>query len=69
MSIGDASFLSPIDYMRLPMAAVIDWTLFQALPGFWTWVGTAIIIGATLYITIREQRLRRAAVRSAREIS
>ncbi|CAN0533269.1 unnamed protein product, partial [Scytosiphon promiscuus] len=61
MSVGDASFLSPIDYMRLPMAALVDWGLFHMLPGFWTWVGTAIIIGATLYITIREQRLRRLA--------
>ncbi|MDX1292091.1 MAG: DMT family transporter [Hyphomonas sp.] len=61
MSIGDASFLSPIDYMRLPMAALVDWGLFHMLPGFWTWVGTVIIIGATMYITIREQRLRRPA--------
>jgi len=59
MSVGDASFLSPIDYMRLPMAALVDWGLFHMRPGFWTGVGTAIIIGATLYITIREQRLRR----------
>ncbi|MCA8900972.1 MAG: DMT family transporter [Hyphomonas sp.] len=59
MSIGDASFLSPIDYLRLPMAATVDWLLFHALPGHWTWVGTAIIISATAYITLREQRLRR----------
>lgn len=58
MSLGDASFLSPIDYLRLPMAALVDWGLFQALPGKWTWVGTAIIIAATAYITLREQRLK-----------
>lgn len=64
MSLGDASFLAPIDYLRLPMAALVDWGLFHALPGVWTWVGTVIIIGATAYITIREQRLRmrRAAI-------
>ena len=61
MAIGDASFLSPIDYLRLPMAALVDWVLFHALPGPWTWLGTAIIIGATAYITLREQRLRRQA--------
>ena len=61
MAIGDASFLSPIDYLRLPMAATVDWFLFHALPGTWTWAGTAIIIGATAYITLREQRLRRRA--------
>jgi drug/metabolite transporter (DMT)-like permease len=42
MSIGDASFLSPIDYLRLPMAALVDWLLFHLLPGPWTWAGTAI---------------------------
>jgi drug/metabolite transporter (DMT)-like permease len=61
MAIGDASFLSPIDYLRLPMAATVDWFLFKALPGPWTWVGTAIIIGATAYITLRERQVRRRA--------
>jgi drug/metabolite transporter (DMT)-like permease len=58
MSIGDASFLSPIDYLRLPMAALVDWLLFHLLPGPWTWLGTAIIISATFYITYREHRAR-----------
>ena len=61
MSIGDVSFLSPMDYLRLPMAATVDWVLFSALPGVWTWVGTVIIISATLYITVREQRHRKTA--------
>ena len=64
MAIGDASFLSPIDYLRLPMAATVDWMLFHALPGYWTWVGTVIIVSATAYITLREQRLRRKAARA-----
>lgn len=61
MAIGDASFLSPIDYLRLPMAATVDWFLFKTLPGPWTWAGTAIIIGATAYITLRERQVRRRA--------
>ena len=60
MSVGDVSFLSPMDYLRLPMAATVDWILFSALPGAWTWVGTVIIISATLYITVREQQRRKA---------
>ena len=59
MAIGDASFLSPIDYLRLPMAAMVDWLLFHALPDTWTWVGTLIIISATAYITLRERSRRR----------
>jgi len=56
MSIGDASFLSPMDYLRLPMAAAADWLLFRILPGMFVWIGAAIIVAATLYITIREAR-------------
>lgn len=65
MSVGDASFLSPIDYVRLPMAAAVDWLLFQLLPGPWVWAGTAIIIAATLYITLRERRLKLEAARAS----
>ncbi len=65
MAAGDASFLSPIDYLRLPMAAFADWMLFKLLPGPWVWVGTAIIISATLYITVREHRQRSMALASA----
>ena len=58
MSIGDASFLAPIDYLRLPMAAVADWLIFKLLPGYPVWIGTGIIVSATLFITYRERQLR-----------
>ncbi|WP_022693824.1 DMT family transporter [Ponticaulis koreensis] len=54
MSKGDASFLSTIDYLRLPMTAVVDWLIFQEFPGPLIWLGAAIIVASTLYITIRE---------------
>ncbi len=56
MSMGDASFLSSMDYVRLPMAALADWLIFKLLPGLYVWSGAGIIIAATLYITIREVR-------------
>ena len=55
MSIGDASFLSPMDYLRLPMAVAADWWLIKTFPGIYTWIGAGIIICATLFITIRER--------------
>lgn len=54
MSKGDASFLSTIDYLRLPMTAIIDWLIFQEFPGPLVWIGAAIIVVSTLYITFRE---------------
>lgn len=54
MSKGDASFLSTIDYLRLPMTAVVDWLIFQEFPGPLVWLGAAVIVISTLYITFRE---------------
>jgi len=59
MSVGDASFLSPMDYLRLPMAVAADWWMIKTFPGIYTWIGAAVIICATLFITIRE-RMKKA---------
>lgn len=56
MSIGDASFLSPIDYLRLPMSAVADFWVFRLIPGVGVWIGAAIIVVSTFYIGWRERR-------------
>jgi drug/metabolite transporter (DMT)-like permease len=56
MSIGDASFLSPIDYLRLPMSAVADFWVFRLVPGVSVWVGAAIIVVSTFYIGWRERQ-------------
>lgn len=58
MSVGDASFLAPVDYLRLPMAALVDWIIFQMLPDYPVWIGTGVIISATLLITVREHKKR-----------
>ena len=58
MSLGDASFLSPIDYVRLPMSAVADFAVFRLIPGLNVWFGAVIIIVSTLYIGWRERRRR-----------
>ncbi len=60
MSRGDASFLSTIDYLRLPMTAAADWLIFREIPGPVIWIGALIIVASTLYITWREARLGKA---------
>lgn len=62
MSVGDASFLSPIDYLRLPMSAVADFAVFRLIPGLNVWIGAVIIVTSTLYIGMRERRLSRRQV-------
>ena len=56
MSVGDASFLSPIDYVRLPMSAVADFAVFRLIPGLNVWFGAGIIVMSTLYIGWRERQ-------------
>ena len=58
--LADASFVSAIDYARLPFAALIGWILFAELSDIWTWVGASIIFGATVYIARREMMLAKS---------
>ena len=64
MSVGDASFLAPVDYLRLPMAALADWLIFKLWPDDPVWIGTGIIIAATLFITFRERNKKGRATRT-----
>jgi len=51
---GEASFVAPFDYLKLILAGLIGFFLFDELPGPWTLLGAAIIIAAALYIARRE---------------
>ena len=47
-ALADASLIAPIDFMRLPFAALLGYLLFaQAVP-LTTWIGGAVIFAATL---------------------
>ena len=54
MHLADASAVIPLDYLRLPLVALLGWALFGEIMDVWSWLGAAIIIGATLYIARRE---------------
>lgn len=55
----DASLAASLDFIRLPMAAMIAWVAFAEVPDIWTWIGGAIIGGASIYIARREAQLAR----------
>jgi drug/metabolite transporter (DMT)-like permease len=55
---GDATFVSPIQYIRLIGAVIIGLVLFGEVPDFMTMFGATIIIVATLYMAHRELTLR-----------
>ena len=58
---ADASAVMPYDFLRLPFAVVCAWILFNEVTGVWTWIGAAIIFGATYYITWHETKVKRRA--------
>ena len=55
---ADASAVMPYDFLRLPFAVIFAWILFNEVTGVWTWIGAAIIFGATYYITWHETRVK-----------
>lgn len=60
-SAGEATAIAAFDYLRLPFAVVVGVWLFAELPSLWTLAGALLIVGSTLYIAVREARLRRGA--------
>jgi drug/metabolite transporter (DMT)-like permease len=53
----DTSIVMSFDYARLPFAAVIAWFVFGEVADLWTWVGAAVIVGASTYIAHREAKV------------
>jgi len=51
--VGEAAALAPLDFTRLLLASFTGFVFFAEIPELTTWVGAAIVIGATLY-TIRK---------------
>jgi drug/metabolite transporter (DMT)-like permease len=58
---ADATVVVPFDYLRLPAVALIAYLVFAEVPAIWTWIGGAIIAASSVYMTLREAKLRRAA--------
>ncbi len=52
----DASILMPIDYVRLLWMVMWGYVVFKEIPGWSTWLGAAMIVGSTLYVTWHEAR-------------
>jgi len=62
LRLAEATAVDPVDYTRLIFSVIFGLLIFAEWPDVWTFVGSAVIIGSTLYITRREARLRRTAV-------
>jgi drug/metabolite transporter (DMT)-like permease len=54
--LAPASVIAPFEYSALVWGVAIDWVVWQALPGARMLVGSAIVVGAGLYLLYRERQ-------------
>ncbi len=64
MRLADASAITAVEFIRLPLVAILAYIFFGELADFWTWAGAAVILGSTLYLVRREASM--ATKRTAR---
>jgi len=57
---GEASAMAPFDYSRLLFATLWGFVVFGELPDRWTWLGSAILLGATWYALVLQRRESRS---------
>ena len=59
-----ASTVAPVQYLEIPVAAILGWFVFEEFPNGLALLGMFVILAAGLYILRREQvinQTRRAA--------
>jgi drug/metabolite transporter (DMT)-like permease len=57
-TIGEATVMSPIDYLQILLGSSAGYFLFQEKPSVSTFIGAVIIVGATLYIVLRGAKMQ-----------
>ncbi len=57
-TIGDTTALSPLDYFRIIYSAIIAYLVFGEVPGPWSFAGMALIVSASLYLVLSEDKKR-----------
>ena len=57
LTAGEATLVGPIEYVRIIFSALFGFLIFAEVPTIWTAAGSVVIVGSTIYITLREARL------------
>lgn len=59
--VAPASLVVIVNYVQLPLIALLGYLVFGQSTDIWTWAGAAVICGSTYYVSYRETRSDRAA--------
>lgn len=63
--LADAATVAPYEYLGLPLAVFWGFVVFRDLPSWEVWVGIALILGAGLFVFLREQQKARTLARAS----
>jgi S-adenosylmethionine uptake transporter len=64
--VADAATVAPFEYVGLPMAILWGWLIWGELPGPVVTVGIALILGAGLFVFLRERQKNKTLVSEKR---
>ena len=53
---ADTTVVTVLDFLRLPIAALIGLLVFGEWPVIWVWVGGAVIVASSFLLTLREAK-------------
>lgn len=53
---ADAAYVQPFDHVKLPLNVIAGWIVFGFVPGGNLWLGSALIVSASIFIAHREAR-------------
>lgn len=54
--LADAATLAPFEYVGLPLAVFWGFVMFAELPAAEVWIGMALILGAGIFVFVRERQ-------------
>ncbi|WP_299043517.1 DMT family transporter [uncultured Tateyamaria sp.] len=61
--LADAATVAPFEYIGLPLAVFWGWAVFGDLPVLEVWIGILLILGAGLFVYVRERQKARMLAR------
>jgi drug/metabolite transporter (DMT)-like permease len=53
LTYASANFVAPFNYFQIIGSVIVGYVIFAEVPDLYTWLGTALIIGAGLLVTLR----------------
>lgn len=59
LTFASANLIAPLNYTQMIGSVIVGYLLFAEVPDVYTWLGTALIVGAGLVVTVQAARARR----------